>query len=179
MEDEEQDRELVDDIHVIDDGEEGVNEEGPLFEEDVVVQAALERRVDAGIVQHNLPAADPILISPTSADLLAVKEKFGQYVLITKGQFANHLARLDRRCHQSTRYSLTVLSDAAEEMGVKNPKLIASSFVQLPVCIPSELPSLLQDLRARLFSPMSPSGRSKLTLQSKVKEKSLDGDDST
>ena len=196
-EEEEQDRgEIEDDVHVGYDGEEL---EGSLllYEEDVEVEEQLlseeaaagavfegRRVIDTAVVIPELSdAQDPV--ARTSFDTgdvpaaAAAKEKFGHNVLITKGKYANHLARLDRRCHQSTRYSLTLLSDAAEELGLKSPKLTAASFASLPLCDPSELPATLQEFRARLLSPMSPSSRSKVTLQSKVKKKPLDGEDST
>lgn len=196
-EEEEQDRgELEDELHVGYDGDELVEQEGPLLlsEEDVEVEEQLpvlceeaaaasatvfegRRVIDTTEVVRELPdAPDPIV----NADVpTPVKEKFGHHVLITKGKYANHLARLDRRCHQSTRYSLTLLSDASKELGLKCPKLTAASFESLPQCDPSELPATLQGMRMRLFTPKSPSNRSKVTLQSKVKKKPLDGDDST
>lgn len=189
-EEEEQRRgEIEDELHVGYDGEGLVEQEGLLLsEEDVEVEEQLlseeseaavfeERRViDPTVVVSEIPLAPDLIALDVDA---AVKENFGHHVLITKGKYANHLARLDRRCHQSNRYSLTLLSDAAEELGLKSPKLTAASFESLPLCDPSELPATLQGMRTRLFTPRSPSSRSKVTLQSKVKKKPLDGDDST
>ena len=184
--------EIEDELHVGYDGE-GLVEQDGLFlsEEDVEVEEQLlseesevavfeERRViDSTVVVSEIPLApDPIALD-VDAVPAAVQENFGHHVLITKGKYANHLARLDRRCHQSNRYSLTLLSDAAEELGLKSPKLTAASFESLPLCDPSELSATLQGMRTKLFTPRSPSSRSKVTLQSKVKKKSLDGDDST